>query len=400
MIILVLNCGSSSIKYQLIDYLPASQNVLAKGTIERIGLHDGILTHKPTGKDKYTVVKEIPDHTVGINMILNALIDKTHGVLPDFSSIKAIGHRVAHGGEFFTNSVIIDKEVKDKIQDLFELAPLHNPAHLKGMNATEKLLPSIPQVAVFDTSFHQTIPQENFMYALPYKYYKEYKVRKYGFHGTSHKFVGEKAAKMAGLDFGKSKIITCHLGNGASITAIKDGKSFDTSMGFTPVDGLVMGTRCGDVDPGALFYLAQKEHLTYQQCSDIINKESGVYGISGVSSDMRDIHSAIEEGNKRAKLALDMMVTRIKKYIGAYAAEMNGVDAIVFTGGIGENDEFVRAGVCEGLTFLGINFDGELNLKRGQDLILSKPDSKVKVILASTDEELVIASETYGLTAK
>lgn len=401
MIILVLNCGSSSIKYQLINYMPSSQDVLAKGTVERIGLNDAILTHKPSGKDKFVVVREISDHTIGINMILNAIIDENHGVLPDFSSIEAIGHRIAHGGEYFSESVIITKEVKENIETLFELAPLHNPANLKGVAATEKLLPSIPQVAVFDTSFHHTIPKENFMYALPYKYYKQYKVRKYGFHGTSHKFVANKACKMIDMDINNSNIITCHLGNGASITAIKNGKSFNTTMGFTPVDGLVMGTRCGDVDPGALFYIAQKEGLNFQQCSDMINKESGMAGISGISSDMRDIHHAIEDGSKRAALALNMMVNRIKKYIGAYAAEMNGLDMIVFTGGIGENDHIVRADVCDGLkNIFGVEYDKALNLERGKDLILSTNKSKIKVVLAATDEELVIASDTFKLVSE
>ena len=401
MIILVLNCGSSSIKYQLMDYNPAKPDVLAKGTVERVGLSDAILTHKPTGKDKYVTVKEIKDHTVGINMILKSIIDPEHGVITSFDEIDAIGHRVAHGGEFFSKSVIIDHDVKEKIENLFELAPLHNPANLKGVTATEKLLPSVPQVAVFDTSFHQTIPKENFMYALPYKYYKQYKVRKYGFHGTSHKFVARKAAKMCNVDLTNSKIITCHLGNGASITAIKNGESFDTSMGFTPVDGLVMGTRCGDVDPGALFYIAQKEEMSFQNCNDMINKESGVSGISGISSDMRDIHTAIDNGSVRAALALKMMVNRIKKYIGGFAAGMDGVDMIVFTGGIGENDEFVRAGVCDGLSnLLGIKYDKEANNKRGGDRILSTPNSKTIVVLTCTDEELVIAQDTYQLTSE
>ena len=399
MIILVLNCGSSSIKYQLMDYNPAKPNVLAKGTVERVGLSDAILTHRPTGKDKLVVVKDISDHTVGINMILKAIINPEHGVISGFDQIEAIGHRVAHGGEYFSKSVIIDNEVKEKIENLFEIAPLHNPAHLKGVAATEKLLPSIPQVAVFDTSYHQTIPKENFMYALPYKYYKQYKVRKYGFHGTSHKFVATKSAKMVGIDLTNSKIITCHLGNGASITAIKNGESFDTSMGFTPVDGLVMGTRCGDVDPGALFYIAQKEEMSFKNCNDMINKESGVAGVSGISSDMRDIHSAIDNGSVRAALSLKMMVNRIKKYIGGFAAGMDGVDMIVFTGGIGENDEFVRAGVCDGLTnLLGIKYDKELNKVKGIDRVLSTDDSKVKIVLACTDEELVIAQDTYQLT--
>lgn len=397
--ILVLNCGSSSIKYQLIDYAPNNQNVLAKGTIERIGINDSVLTHKPSGKDKYSIVMDIPDHTIGINMIFQAIIDPKHGVIKSFDEIEAIGHRVAHGGEFFKQSVIITDDVKKRIEELFELAPLHNPANLKGVTATEKLLPSVPQIAVFDTSFHQTIPVENYMYALPYKYYEQYKVRKYGFHGTSHKFVATKAANMVGLDIKNSKIITCHLGNGASITAIKNGKSFNTTMGFTPVDGLIMGTRCGNVDPGALFYIAQKENLNLQQCSDMINKESGVQGISELSSDMRDIHAAVDNNNKNAELALNMMTSRIKRYIGAYAADMDGVDLIVFTGGIGENDNIVRADICDGLTnLLGLTYDKDLNNLRADDRVLSLTDSKVKIVLACTDEELVIAEDTYNLT--
>lgn len=396
MTILVLNCGSSSIKYQVIKMNDNGHDLLAKGGIERIGLPEGILTHKPTGKDKYEVFPAIPDHTVGINLIIGAITDAKHGVIA-LSDINAVGHRVAHGGEFFSKSVVIDNDVKAKIEQLFELAPLHNPAHMKGILAIEKLLPSVKQVAVFDTSFHQTIPQENFMYALPYKYYQDLKVRKYGFHGTSHKYVAEKSAEFTGVDINNSKIITCHIGNGASITAVKNGKSFDTSMGFTPVDGLVMGTRSGLVDPGALLYIANKEGLTLDGISDLVNKKSGLLGLSELSNDMRDIHSAVEKGDKKAEMALDVFMNRIKFYIGAYAAEMNGVDMIVFTGGVGENDDIVRKAVCEGISYLGVDFNEANNNIRGTEVLLSKPSSKVKVVICPTDEELVIASDTYKL---
>ncbi|MEG0499788.1 MAG: acetate kinase, partial [Rikenellaceae bacterium] len=371
-------------------------DLLAKGGIERIGLAEGILTHKPTGKDKYEVFPAIPDHTVGINLIIGAITDPKHGVIK-LEDINAVGHRVAHGGEFFNESVKIDADVKAKIEQLFELAPLHNPAHMKGILAIEKLLPKVEQVAVFDTSFHQTIPQANYMYALPYKYYKELKVRKYGFHGTSHKYVAEKSAEFAGIDINSSKIITCHIGNGASITAVLNGKSFDTSMGFTPVDGLVMGTRSGLVDPGALLYIANKEGLSLDGISDLVNKKSGLLGLSEVSNDMRDIHSAVEKGDKKAEMALDVFINRIKFYIGAYAAEMNGVDMIVFTGGVGENDNIVRKAVCEGISYLGVDFNEANNNIRGTEVLLSKPSSKVKVVICPTDEELVIASDTYKL---
>ncbi|MEG1553639.1 MAG: acetate kinase [Rikenellaceae bacterium] len=401
MIILVLNCGSSSIKYQVIEKSEKAQSLLAKGGVERIGLSEGILVHKPTGKDKVEIVKAIPDHTIGINMILSAIVDKEYGVIKSFDNINAVGHRVAHGGEYFTQSVIVDSDTKSKIENCFELAPLHNPANFKGILAIEALMPKVPQVAVFDTSFHQTIPAENFLYAIPYRYYTEMKIRKYGFHGTSHKFVAQKACDMLGLDINNSKLITCHIGNGASVTAVLNGKSIDTSMGFTPVDGLVMGTRCGAIDPGVLLYIADKKNMSTKEISNLINKESGMMGLSGVSSDMRDIHSAIEEGNTRTKTALKVFNNRIVHYVGAYAALMNGVDAIVFTGGIGENDEFVREGVCKQLEFLGLKFNYELNHKlRGKDMILSKEGSKLKAVIATTDEELVIATDTYNLLKK
>ncbi len=375
--------------------------LLAKGIVERIGLTDGILTHKPEGKERYETVKDIPDHTVGINLILEALVDKTHGVISSLKDIAAVGHRVAHGGEFFTESVLVDEKVKHEIEKCIELAPLHNPANLKGILSMENLLPGIPQVAVFDTSFHQSMPKEAYLYALPYEYYDKYKIRRYGFHGTSHKFVAQKACDILGMDFNNSKIITCHLGNGASITAIKNGKSVETSMGFTPVDGLIMGTRCGSVDPGVLLYLADKENLNLKGINDLINKQSGVMGISGLSSDMRDLENAAADGNERAQLALDMYNFRVKKFIGGYAAVMEGVDLIVFTGGIGENDSVLREKVSKSMAYMGVDFDADANKGvRGKDKVLTKPESKVKVMVVTTNEELVIATDTANIVSK
>ncbi|MDD3108658.1 MAG: acetate kinase [Alistipes sp.] len=398
--ILVLNCGSSSIKYQVIAMKSPTENtLLGKGIIERIGLPDAILTHKPVGKPVYEAVRDIPDHTVGISLILEALVNPEHGVLESISEIAAVGHRVTHGGEFFKESTLITKDVKKKVEACFDLAPLHNPANMKGILAMEHILPNVPQVAVFDTSFHQTVPPKNYMYALPYKYYEQYRVRRYGFHGTSHKFVAQEACKLTGTDFAHSKIITCHIGSGASVTAIMDGKSFDTSMGFTPVDGLIMGTRCGNTDPGALIYIAEKEGLNLNRLSIMINKESGMLGITDLSSDMRDVRAAASSGNARAQLALEMFWTRIKKFVGSYAAQMGGVDLIVFTGGIGENDFKTREQVCEGLEFMGVKFDTKLNKEvNGRDLLLSTPDSKVKVAVVATNEELVIATDTFRIT--
>ncbi|NVO09579.1 MAG: acetate kinase [Bacteroidales bacterium] len=400
MIVLVLNCGSSSIKYQVIDMANDSK-LLAKGIVERVGLADGILTHKPEGKEKYEVFEPIPDHNVGINLILDTLVDKQHGVISSINDIVAVGHRVAHGGEFFTESSLINERVKSEIEKCIELAPLHNPANLKGILSMEKLLPGVPQVAVFDTSFHQTMPNFSYLYAIPYEYYDKYKIRRYGFHGTSHKFVAQKACRILGMDFNSCKIITCHLGNGASIAAIKNGKSVDTSMGFTPVEGLIMGTRSGDVDPGVLLFLAEKENLSIKQVNDVINKKSGVQGISGLSSDMRDLENASAEGNERAQLAIDMYYYRVKKYVGAYAAVMDGVDLIIFTGGIGENDDNIRAHVSEAIDFMGVDFDAAANKGvRGKDKLLTKPNSRVKVMSITTNEELVIATDTANIVSK
>ncbi len=395
--ILVLNCGSSSIKYQLID-MANNADVLAKGLVERIGLEDAELTHQPKNKDKFKLVQSIPDHQVGINLILKSLVDPVHGVIKDVNEISAVGHRVAHGGENFKTSVLVTDSVKKDIEKCIELAPLHNPANLKGITSIEAIMPNIPQCAAFDTSFHQSMPKHAYLYAIPYEYYDKYRVRRYGFHGTSHKYVAQKACNILGSDIEKMKIITCHLGNGASVAAIKNGESVDTSMGFTPVEGLVMGTRCGDVDLGITLFLAEKEGLSIQQTNDLFNKKSGLIGVSGVSFDMRDIEKAEAEGNERAAVALKMFDYRVKKYIGAYAAAMGGVDLIIFTGGIGENACNVRKGVCEGLEFLGVDFDAEKNKGlRGVDAVLTKDNSKTKVMVITTNEELVIATDTYNI---
>ena len=398
MVILVLNCGSSSIKYQVIDMTDASGKLLAKGLVERIGLPEGDLTHKPVGKTPFELHQPIPDHTTGIKLVLDALTDPTHGVIASLEEVKAVGHRVAHGGEYFPASCLVTEEVKEKIRSLCQIAPLHNPASLEGINAVEKVLPGTPQVTVFDTSFHQTIPAVNYMYALPYEYYEKYRVRKYGFHGTSHKYVARVGAELAGLDFEQAKIITCHIGNGGSVTAVLNGKSFDTSMGFSPLDGLVMGTRCGQVDASAITFIGEKEGMSYAELETMMNKKSGVMGLTGISSDMRDIDRAYNEGNPRAILARDMYYRRIKKFVGEYAAEMGGVDLIVFTGGVGENSSEMREAVCTGLEFMGVKFDAEANRgARGVNKLLSAADSKVKVAVIATDEELMIATDTYNL---
>ena len=398
MVILVLNCGSSSIKYQVIDMEPSSSKLLAKGLVERIGLPEGDLTHKPVGKEPFELHRPIPDHTTGIKLVLDALTDPVHGVIASLEEVKAVGHRVAHGGEFFPESCIVTEDAKAKIRSLFEIAPLHNPANLEGVLSIEKVLPGVKQVTVFDTSFHQSIPAVNYMYALPHAYYEKYRVRKYGFHGTSHKYVAKAGAELAGLDFHNSRIITCHIGNGGSVTAILNGKSFDTSMGFSPLDGLVMGTRCGQVDASAITFIGEKEGMSYAELNDMMNKKSGVQGLTDISSDMRDIDRAYDEGNPRAILARDMYYGRIKKFIGEYAAEMGGVDMIIFTGGVGENSCEMREAVCTGLEFMGVKFDPAANKgARGVNKILSAPDSKVKVATIATNEELVIATDTYNL---
>lgn len=395
--ILVLNCGSSSIKYQLID-MDNNATLLAKGLLERIGLEMGEFTHKPVGKDKYYVQQPIPDHKAGIKMVLEALVDEKIGVIASLTEINACGHRVAHGGEIFKQSVLVGEKEKEQIRALFALAPLHNPANLQGIEAMEAILPNVPQVAVFDTSFHQSMPAESYLYAIPYEYYQTDKVRRYGFHGTSHRFVAPKAAKMAGLDINNSKIISCHLGSGASICAVKDGKSVDTSMGFTPVEGLIMGSRCGDLDLGVLLYIAEKENMTIKEMNNFINKKCGLNGITGGVVDMRDIMAGKREGKERETYAFDMFAYRVKKYIGAYAAAMGGVDAILFTGGIGENAWWQRQEICRGLEFLGAEIDEKQNeAMAGQDGIISKESSRVKILSVTTDEELVIAQDTYSI---
>lgn len=396
--VLVLNCGSSSIKYQLLN-MDAEPVLLAKGIVEKIGLSLGSFTYKPEGKQKVVSEQAITDHSIGMDLILRALVDENHGVLKSLNEINAVGHRVAHGGEYFSESVRVDAEVKAKIKALGEIAPLHNPANLKGIETMEKLLPTVPQIAVFDTSFHQTLPKKAFIYGIPYEYYEKYGVRRYGFHGTSHKFVAEKACQLLGWDVAEKKIITCHLGNGASITAIDGGKSVDTSMGFTPVAGLVMGTRAGDLDLGALLYICEKEGLNPEQANTLVNKKSGVQGISGVSSDFRELTDAMNAGNERAQLALDVFSYNVKKYIGAYAAVLNGVDLIIFTGGIGENDQLVRQAVCRNLNYLGVEIDEKTNLAtKGKDVIISNEQSRTTIMVITTDEELVIAMDTVRLS--
>ena len=395
--ILVLNCGSSSIKYQLFD-MTKNEEVLAKGIIEKIGLPDSVLKHKSIGKDSFEEEKPVSDHTVGIQWIIEVLLDPQKGVIKDKSEIKAAGHRAVHGGEYFHESTLITKQAKIEIENHIALAPLHNPANLKGIEAIENLIPGLPQVAVFDTSFHQSMPEHAYLYALPYEMYSEKKIRRYGFHGTSHKFVAEKGAASLGLNWQDLKIITCHLGNGSSVAAIDNGKSVDTSMGYTPVEGLVMGTRVGDIDLGVLLHLMETENMDVQAANNLVNKKSGLLGISGVSSDMRDIEDAAEQGNHRAQLALDIFAYRVKKYIGAYTAAMNGLDILIFTGGIGENGCLPRKMIAGNLQYLGIDFDLDRNKGlRGKDALISKDNSKVKVLIVTTNEELVIARDTYRI---
>ncbi len=394
--VLVINCGSSSLKYQVLDM--TNETLLAKGLVERIGMETAVITHE---KDSEKFKKELPidTHKVAIGLVLDAILDKEHGVVADLSEIGAVGHRVAHGGEKNDKSALIDDALLKSIEECVELAPLHNPANLLGINACRELMPNTPMVAAFDTAFHQTMPEESFIYALPYEYYEKYRVRRYGFHGTSHKYVSLRAAKMLGKSVEELKIVTCHLGNGASVAAIKNGKCIDTSMGFTPLEGLVMGTRCGDIDPAIVTYIAEKEGLDNNGINDVLNKKSGVFGISGVSSDFRDLEDAAEQGNKRAQLAIDAFAHRVKRYIGAYIAELNGADAIVFTAGIGENDKAMREKICDGLDNLGIKLDVAKNDIRGEEKVISTDDSKVEILLIPTDEELMIARDTLKLAS-
>ena len=397
--ILVLNCGSSSVKYKLIDV--DNKETLAEGGVEKIGLPDSFLKFRLADGGKKVVEESIPDHKKAVSDILNLLTDPEYGCIKSLKEIDAVGHRVVHGGEKFNKSVKIDDEVIAKIKECYDVAPLHNPANMTGIEAVSAILPDVPQVAVFDTAFHQTMPKEAYMYALPYELYEKYAIRRYGFHGTSHRYVSRRVCEFLDVPYEKQRIITCHIGNGGSITAIKDGKSVDTSMGLTPVEGLMMGTRVGDVDPGALTFIMDKEGLDTKQLSTLINKKSGVLGISGISSDMRDIDAAIAEGNERAKLDLDMYIYRIIKYIGAYTAVLDGVDIIVFTGGVGENQQPLRQAVCDHLSYLGIKLDKEVNAaSRGEEKVISAADSKVKVVVIPTDEEMMIAKDTEEIVKK
>ncbi|MBO4575065.1 MAG: acetate kinase [Bacteroidales bacterium] len=395
--ILVLNCGSSSIKYQLIEMDEKNHSVLAKGLLERIGLEMGEFTHKWNGQKHYEQLP-IPNHTEGIKIVLQALTNKEYGVISDLKEIKAVGHRVAHGGEKFTHSVRIDDNVINMIKDLCDLAPLHNPGALQGIAAMQAVLPGIPMAAVFDTSFHATMPPEAYLYAIPYEYYEKYRVRRYGFHGTSHKYVAEKAAEYVGRDWKNTKIVTCHLGSGASIAAVENGKSVETSMGFTPVEGLVMGSRTGDLDLGAFMYIMDKEGYNTKEMNTLVNKKSGLIGITGNSQDMRDVRAGRDAGDERCTYAFNMFAHRVKKYIGAYAAIMNGMDVLVMTGGIGENAWFMREAILENMEFFGIKIDKKLNETiMGDAAVISTPDSKVKVVVYPTDEEYMIAKDTFDL---
>lgn len=390
--VLVLNCGSSSIKYQFID--TNLKEAIAKGQVERIGMSSAVLTHQPKGKDKIRIVGEILDHTIAIEYVVAMLLSPNHGVIKDKSEIDAVGHRVVHGGEEFSDSVLIDDNVIKVLQENIELAPLHNPPNIKGIQAAKSHLPNTPQIGVFDTSFHARMPKHAYLYAIPYELYKRYKIRRYGFHGTSHRFVRDRAAQLVGKTKEELKIITCHLGNGASIAAIDRGVSVDTSMGFTPLEGLVMGTRSGDLDPSLITYVMGKEGLSLSEINTMLNKHSGLIGVSGESSDMREIEEAVESGNERAKAAFDLFCYRIKKYIGSYIAAMGGLDILVFTGGIGENSIKVREQVCSNMEYLGLDLDPELNKSANGEAVVSSKNSKAKILRIPTNEELVIAMDT------
>lgn len=396
--ILVLNCGSSSIKYKLFDM--TTKEVLAQGGIEKIGLVGSFLKLTLPNGEKKILEKDIPEHTAGIEFILNTLVSPEYGAIKSLDEINAVGHRMVHGGERFSESVLLNKEVLDAFIACNDLAPLHNPANLKGVNAVSAILPNVPQVGVFDTAFHQTMPDYAYMYAIPYELYEKYGVRRYGFHGTSHRYVSQRVCEFLGVDPKGKKIITCHIGNGGSISAIKDGKCIDTSMGLTPLEGLVMGTRSGDIDAGAVTFIMEKEGLNATGVSNLLNKKSGVLGVSGVSSDMRELEAAVAAGNPKAILAEKMYFYRIKKYIGAYAAALGGVDIILFTGGVGENQANCRSEVCEGLEFMGVKIDLEKNKVRGEEAIISADDSKVTVAVIPTNEELMIASDTLAILNK
>jgi acetate kinase len=393
--ILVINCGSSSLKYQLIDM--NGEEVLAKGLVERIGIEGSRIKHDTTGKDRVVIEEPMKNHKKALELVLGAISNKEYGAVKSMDEIGAVGHRVVHGGEFFSESAIIDEDVMKAIENCIELAPLHNPPNIMGIEACKELMPNTPMVAVFDTAFHQTIPAENYIYPIPYEFYEDYKIRRYGFHGTSHKYVSMRAAKMLGKDIKDLNIVTCHLGNGSSVTAVEGGKSVDTSMGFTPLEGLAMGTRSGDIDPAIIPFIMDKKGMDFAQVNTLLNKESGVLGISGISSDFRDLEIASSEGNTRAQLALDVFCNRVTKYIGAYSAQMCRVDVLVFTAGIGENSSFIREKVADGLQCLGITIDEELNDTRGEEAVISKDLAGVKVLVIPTNEELMIAQETLEL---
>lgn len=394
--VLVINCGSSSLKYQLINMV--DESVLAIGLVERIGLEGSKLKHETEKSGKTLIEVPMPDHKEALAVVLKALVDPNHGAVASLTEICSVGHRVVHAGEKYSESVIVDDGVMAALEECVELAPLHNPPNIIGIKAIQELMPGVPNVAVFDTAFHQTMPRTAYIYPLPYEYYEKYKVRRYGFHGTSHKYVSQRAAAMMGKDIKELKLITCHLGNGASICAIEGGKSVATSMGFTPLEGLIMGTRCGDIDPAIVTYIMNKEGLTAEQMNDVLNKKSGVLGISGISSDFRDIEQAAEQGNERAMLALQTFDQRVKEYIAAYAADMDGVDGIIFTAGLGENSALNRSFICKGLDFMGIDLDEEKNKTRGKEAFINTDDSKVKIMVIPTNEELVIARDTKNLT--
>jgi acetate kinase len=394
--ILVLNCGSSSIKYAL--YNMDDKSVMTSGGAERVGLDGAFVKVKLANGEKKQIMHDMPEHTEGVKFIFSLLTDPEIGVIKSLKEIDAVGHRMVHGGEKFAKSVVITPEVIKAFEEVSDLAPLHNPANLKGIRAVEELMPGLPQVGVFDTAFHQTMPQYSYMYALPYEVYEKYAVRRYGFHGTSHRYVSARVCEFLGVDYKKQRIITCHIGNGGSLAAVKDGKCMDTTMGLTPLEGIMMGTRSGDVDGGAVTFLQKKLGLSPDEMSDFLNKKSGVAGVSGVGSDMRDLEAAVAAGNKRAQLATDMYNYKIKKYVGAFAAAMGGVDIIVFTAGVGENQASMRAAVCRDMEFMGVKVDEELNATiRGKEAVISTPDSKVKVVVIPTDEELMIASDTAAL---
>jgi len=391
-IVFVLNCGSSSLKYQLIDM--KHETVMAKGLIERIGMDGSVLKHTPANANTIDISTEIPDHKVAIKLVIETLLDENHGVIKKLSEINAVGHRVVHGGERFTDSMLITTEVIKGIEACCEIAPLHNPPNLHGIEACMELLPDVPQVAVFDTAFHQTMPKTAFLYGLPYEMYVKYGLRRYGFHGTSHRYVAQKAAEMMGEHMSDLRIITCHLGNGASLTAIKYGRSVDTSMGYTPLEGLIMGTRSGEIDPAIIPFLMEKENMDAQQIDNFLNRRSGILGISGLSSDFRDLEAAANNGDERSQLAIDVFAYKVKKYIGGYVAAMGGVDAIVFTAGLGENSPFMREKICSGLEYLGTRIDPELNKIRGKAREISIKRAKTKIFVVPTNEELVIARDT------